>query len=40
MSFALLDCSESAKQICDTFGIQEGLFLLNDREDEKLKVLL
>ena len=39
MPFALLDCSESAKEICDTIGAQEGIFLLNGGENEQPKVV-
>jgi len=38
MPFAVLDCSESAKEICKTIGAEEGMFLLSGGEDEKPKV--
>ncbi|CAK5085516.1 unnamed protein product [Meloidogyne enterolobii] len=37
MPFAVLDCSESAKEICKTIGAEEGMFLLSGEEDEKPK---
>uniref|UniRef100_A0A915MIP4 DnaJ homolog subfamily C member 10 n=1 Tax=Meloidogyne javanica TaxID=6303 RepID=A0A915MIP4_MELJA len=39
MPFAVLDCSESAKEICKTVGAEEGMFLLSGGKDEKPKEL-
>ncbi|KAF7639830.1 hypothetical protein Mgra_00000750 [Meloidogyne graminicola] len=39
IQFVLLDCSDFAKELCNTFGAQEGMFLLSGDENEKPKEL-